>query len=489
MSITTRFAPSPTGYLHIGGLRTALYCYLWAKKNNGKFILRIEDTDRTRFVPGAIESLLKSLESCGINNDEGPQLKNGTLIQQGEKGPYIQSERLPIYQKYIQQLIDEDKAYYCFCTKEELETVREEQLQKGEKPKYNGKCANLTKAEVQKRLENNEPYVIRMHLPKNQNVVFEDAVRGTVSINTDDMDEQVLIKADGFPTYHFAVVIDDHLMGVTDIIRGEEWLVSTPKHILLYDAFGWEHPRFVHLPTVLNTNKKKLSKRDGATNVEEFLDKGYLPEALINYIALLGWSPTEETKEIFSLNELESVFDLKRINKSGAVFDIEKLNWFNAQYIKKMDNSELKPMLLPYLEKAGYVSSETNLAILDYICETVKEKLHLISECCDLLKPIFDCQIDLQSAEIQEVLAYDTNKTLFTALKSQISKTEEVNPENAWTMLKSIQKEYKIKGKSLFMPVRVALTGILHGPDLTHIMAIIGKEKLIERLNNIERYI
>ena len=300
MEVRTRFAPSPTGYLHIGSLRTALYCYLWAKNQNGSYIIRIEDTDQKRYVEGSVENLITSLETCHIIHDEGPIIEDGMIQEIGDYGPYFQSDRLDIYKKYIDILLEKGFAYYCFCTKERLDELREEQKEQGLTPKYDSKCANLSKEEVKEYLAENVPYVIRMKLPKNTEVAFDDLVYGHISINTDDIDEQVLIKADGFPTYHFAVVVDDHEMEISHVIRGEEWLVSTPKHLLLYQAFGWDPPQFAHLPTVLNKNKKKLSKRDGSAAVEDFLKLGYLPEALINYITLLGWSDPEKQRYICS---------------------------------------------------------------------------------------------------------------------------------------------------------------------------------------------
>ena len=311
--IRDRFAPSPTGNVHVGSLRTALYNYLFAKKNNGQFLLRLEDTDRTRYEEGAVENLLDALMVTGVVPDEGLFEEDGKIIQKGDCGPYIQSERLDIYKKYIDQLLENGQAYYCFCTKERLDEVREKQKAAGETPRYDGHCRNLPREEVEARVAAGEPCVIRLKLPEDHVVAFDDAVRGRIEINTNDLDDQVLIKTDGFPTYHFAVVVDDHLMGITHVIRGEEWLPSTPKHVYLYECFGWEQPQYVHLSNILNDDHKKLSKRQGDVSVGDFLKKGYLPEALINFLALLGWSPENE-QEIFSMDELIEAFDLSRIN-------------------------------------------------------------------------------------------------------------------------------------------------------------------------------
>ena len=319
--VRLRFAPSPTGYLHIGGLRTALYNYLYAKQKGGKFLLRIEDTDRTRYVEGAIENLIHELKWAGVEADEGVCLdENGKITEVGECGPYIQSERVEkgIYNKYAEELIEKGYAYYCFCSKERLDDVKNQQKADGKIPRYDGLCRGVSIEDAKKRIANGESYVIRLKLPENRDIVFEDVIKGRITINTNDMDDQVLIKADGFPTYHFAVVVDDHLMGITHIVRGDEWISSTPKHIYLYEALGFEKPIFVHLPTVLNKSGKKLSKRNDDASVEDFRLKGYLPEALINYLALVGWSP-ESNEEILSLDEMIKQFSFDRVSKSGGV--------------------------------------------------------------------------------------------------------------------------------------------------------------------------
>ena len=384
--VRVRFAPSPTGFVHIGSLRTALYNYLFAKKMGGKYILRIEDTDRTRLVDGAIENMLNAMKWAGVNHDEGVMLdENGNIVQKGEYGPYIQSERLDIYKKYIQELLDTGKAYYCFCTKERLDEVREKQKAAGETPRYDGHCRDLTKEEVEAKIAAGEPYVIRLKLPENHVIKFTDLVRGETEFNTNDLDDQVLIKTDGFPTYHFAVVVDDHLMKITHVIRGEEWVSSTPKHVYLYEAFGWEAPKFVHLPNILNKEKKKLSKRQGDVAVEDFKKKGYLPEGLVNYIALVGWSP-EENKEIFSMEELEQAFSIERVSKSGGVFDTEKLNWVNQHYMKDGDDDVLTKLAIPFIVEAGYVTAEEAEEKYDFlksIVSVLKEKLHYVQEITD----------------------------------------------------------------------------------------------------------
>lgn len=372
-TIRVRFAPSPTGSLHVGSLRTALYNYLYARKLDGTFILRIEDTDRARFVPGAAESMIRSLAAMGVTHDEGVFLKGqGTsdkgqgkdlkgypeLTEIGERGPYIQSERLEIYREYAETLVQDGKAYRCFCTAERLETMRAEQVAAKRMPKYDRHCLGLSPEDVAGRLAAGELSVIRMRVEDDREVSFDDLVRGQVTFRTETIDDQVLLKSDGFPTYHLANVVDDHLMEITHVIRAEEWLPSTPKHILLYEAFGWETPAFAHLPLLLNPDRSKLSKRQGDVAAEDYLAKGYLPEALVNFVALLGWNPGEgNTQEIFTQDELVERFELGNVHKAGAVFDLAKLDWMNAEYIKRLSIDELHERAKPFLEAKEWYRS------------------------------------------------------------------------------------------------------------------------------------
>ena len=490
--VRVRFAPSPTGFVHIGSLRTALYNYLFAKKMGGKYILRVEDTDRTRLVDGAIENMLNAMKWAGVNHDEGVMLDdNGNVVQKGEYGPYIQSERLDIYKKYIQELLDNGKAYYCFCTKERLDEVREKQKEAGETPRYDGHCRDLTQEEIDAKIAAGEPYVIRLRLPENHVIKFTDLVRGETEFNTNDLDDQVLIKTDGFPTYHFAVVVDDHLMKITHVIRGEEWVSSTPKHVYLYEAFGWEAPKFVHLPNILNKEKKKLSKRHGDVAVEDFKKKGYLPEGLVNYVALVGWSP-EENKEIFSMEELEQAFSIERVSKSGGVFDTEKLNWVNQHYMKDADDAMLTDLSIPFLVEAGFVTEEEAKEKYDFLkgmVSVLKEKLQYVKEITDHASIFFGDTVELETEECGEFLKLEHIPTLVDALIEKLSNMEVLDEASAKAMLKEIQKEHGIKGKNLFMGSRISLTGQMHGPDLNKIMEVIGKETCLNRLNYVKNNI
>ena len=488
--VRLRFAPSPTGYLHIGGLRTALYNYLFAKHNNGKFILRIEDTDRTRYVEGALENLIESLRWAGIKYDEGVFVEDGKIVQKGEYGPYIQSERLDIYQKYVDELIEKGYAYYCFCSKERLDKVREEQKIKGLIPKYDGLCRSLSIDEAKKKIDNGEEYVVRLKLPPNEDIKFEDLVRGTITINTEDIDDQVLLKSDGYPTYHMAVVVDDHLMGITHIVRGEEWLPSTPKHVYLYEVFGWEKPVYVHLPTVLNKERKKLSKRHGDVAVEDFRKKGYLPEGLINYLALVGWSP-EDNEEILTMEELIDKFSFERVSKTGGIFDKDKLDWVNGHHIRNYDLDKLTKLAIPYLKEAHLIDDKFVEERYDWIktmVETVKENLSNVSEIVDKVDIFFNNEIQPEDDEALSVLKQEHVPDLLNAFKEELENIEEVDEEFAKTVMKKIQKGTGIKGKKLFMPTRVALTGNIHGPELISIIFLLGKQNIIDRIEYVKQH-
>src|SRR3989344_4085400 len=374
--IKTRFAPSPTGFLHVGGLRTALYSYLFAKKNKGKFLLRIEDTDRERYVADGVANILKSLYWADVVPDEGVVLDKEKITQKGKNGPYVQSERLPIYKEYAEKLLEVGHAYYCFCTPERLTQLREQQTAKKLPTGYDGHCLSLDVAESKKRAESGERCVVRLKMPKSGETIFTDMIRGEVRFKNELVDDQVLMKSDGYPTYHFAVVIDDHFMEITHIIRGEEWISSVPKHLQIYKYFGWEVPEMAHLPLLLNPDKSKLSKRQGDVAVEDYMKKGYLPEALVNFVAFLGWNPGTE-KEMYSIEELIADFDLSHVGKTGGVFNLEKLDWYNKQYIKNLNNAQLVEVALPYFKKAGL---KPDLSYLEKVVATEKERIKKLEE-------------------------------------------------------------------------------------------------------------
>ncbi|QIB27168.1 glutamate--tRNA ligase [Caloranaerobacter azorensis] len=487
--VRVRFAPSPTGYLHIGGLRTALYDYIFAKNQGGKYILRIEDTDRTRYVEGAIENLIESLLWAGVVHDEGVFIENGKLVQKGKYGPYIQSERLDIYKKYVDELIEKGHAYYCFCSKERLDKIREEQKSKGLTPRYDGHCRDITIEEAKKRIEAGEEYTVRLKLPPNKDIKFKDLIRGEITINTNDLDDQVLLKSDGFPTYHLAVVVDDHLMKITHIVRGEEWLSSTPKHSFLYEVFGWEQPVYVHLPTVLNKNKKKLSKRHGDVAVGDFRKKGYLPEALVNYLALVGWSP-EDNREILSMEELINEFSFDRVSKTGGVFDIDKLNWINGQYIRKSDVDRITKLAIPHLVEAGFINEDdvkNRYEWIKMIVSALQEKISYISEIVDKAEIFFKDKVEPENEEVVEVLKGEHVSGLIEAFEEELNSIDEIDEEFASSLFKKLQKKTGAKGKNLYMPIRAILTGQLHGPDLVKTILILGKQNILKRIEYVKK--
>ncbi len=487
--VRLRFAPSPTGYVHIGSLRTALYDYLFANQKGGKYILRIEDTDRSRYVEGAVENMVQSLLWAGVKHDEGVFIEDGKLIQKGEYGPYIQSERLDIYKKYIDELIQKGKAYYCFCSKERLDKVREEQKEQGVTPMYDKYCRNSDKTEAESRIKAGEEYTIRLRVPENKDITFEDLVKGNITINTDEIDDQVLIKTDGFPTYHFAVVVDDYLMKITHVVRGDEWLVSTPKQIILYQAFGWKIPEFIHLPTVLNKDKKKLSKRQGDVAVSDFQKKGYLPEALCNYLALVGWSP-EDNQEILTMDEMVKQFSFNRVSKTGGVFDLDKLNWVNGQHIRKSDLDRITKLAIPYLIDKNYITKEDVNKRYDWIkaiIASVQEKISYISEITDKIDIFFKNEIVPENDEAGEMLKKEQVPDLLQALKNEILQIDEVDDEFVNNIFKVLKNKTGIKGKNLFMPTRIVLTGQLHGPDMGNIIKVLGKQNILKRIEYVER--
>ena len=474
-NIRVRFAPSPTGYLHLGGLRTALFNYLYARSCAGKFILRIEDTDRARLVENARENLLDVFDWLGIDFDEGPHIG-------GDCAPYIQSERQEIYREHTQHLLDNGHAYRCFCTSERLEEMRKAQTAAGQNPMYDKKCRNISQAESADRAENEE-FVIRLKMPLQGNITFNDGIRGNVSFAASAVDDQVLVKSDGFPTYHLANVVDDHAMGITDIIRGEEWLTSTPKHVHLYQVFGWNLPRFHHLPLLLNKDRSKLSKRQGDVAVEDYRAKGYLADALINYSALLGWHPVDE-QEFLSRDELIQKFSLHRVGKAGAVFDVDKLNWLNRQHLGRLSEEEFLDIAQDYLPEGFDFISEEGRKILNWLREGI-DKLADIGE---RMKPFFWKWDEPLSREAAEMVKSENAKKVYQAMLALLRDTEEWNTEAFKTAIKQAGKNTGVKGKDLWMSVRAALTGQLHGPDLGVIAGRMGKETFWEYIEKAREY-
>lgn len=484
--VRVRFAPSPTGYMHVGNFRTALYTYLFAKKNKADFILRIEDTDQKRYVQDALEKLIDIVNWAGFEYSEGVFIEDGKVIQKGEFGPYIQSERLDIYKKYADELIEKGKAYYCFCTPERLEQMRNEQTANKQAPMYDKCCLKLSDEKTTERIKRGEKYVIRQKINTEGFTEYNDLIRGSVKIKNDLLDDQVLLKSDGYPTYNFANVIDDHLMGITHVIRGEEYISSTPKYIQLYENFDWEIPEFAHLPLLLNPDKSKLSKRQGDVAVEDYIQKGYLKEAIINFVALLGWNPGEgSTQEIFSIDELIEKFELKKVHKAGAIFDIKKLDWLNAQYIKKMSDEELYKNALPFFEKKDFIiNTSDNKKTEEYLKKVLtveKERLAKFSDVGEENKFFFqDIFYEKELLRWKKNIDSETQKALETARKV----LEEIS-DDSWA-LKNIEEKLleaaADKRGDLLWPLRVALTGAQKSPSPFECAWVLGKEESLKRI-------
>ena len=468
--VRTRFAPSPTGYLHIGGLRTALYGYLFAKKNGGDFILRIEDTDTTRYVDGSVRIIYDTLRDSGIMYDEGPDVG-------GDYGPYVQSERKAIYTEYAKKLVELGGAYYCFCTPERVASLKDEEGN----VRYDKHCLKLSKEEVDKKLAAGEPYVIRQNVPTSGAGSYHDLVYGDISVDYKDIEDGILIKSDGMPTYNFANVIDDHLMGITHVIRGTEYLSSTPKYNLMYDAFGWERPVYIHLPPIMKDAQHKLSKRNGDASYEDFVNKGFVKEAIVNYIALLGWNPKTNVEKM-TLKELVENFSLEGINKSPAIFDETKMKWLSGEYIKEMNEEEFKAHALKFLEKSkafGKYDTDKLLALVRTRIQTFGE----IPEKLDFLEEFGKYDTELFVNEKQKS-SLDTAKTLLPQIKAALEKTVEWNNAALFDALVKFSLDSGIKKQAVLWIARIAITGkSATAGGATEIAELIGKEETLKRID------
>lgn len=479
--VRVRYAPSPTGHLHIGNARTALFNYLFARHHGGKFIIRTEDTDVKRNVEGGEESQLNFLKWLGLEWDEAADIG-------GDYGPYRQMERLDIYQKYVDELLERDLAYECFMTEEELEQEREEQRAKGQIPKYSGAHSNLTAEQIAAfRAEGRKP-AIRFRVPKNRTYTFPDMVRGNISIESSDYGDWVIVKKDGIPTYNFAVVIDDHLMKISHVLRGEEHISNTPRQMMIFDAFGWEAPIYGHMTLILNEERKKLSKRDQhiIQFIEQYKNLGYLPEAMFNFITLLGWSPTGE-EEIFDKDTLIDIFDEKRLSTSAAIFDVKKLQWMNGEYIKKASADTVIDLALPHLIEAGKIAEDADEATSNRAKEIIllyQEQLRYGAEITELTELFFKTEINYDEAA-WEVLKEEQVVEVLQVFADALIHLDEFTAENIKAQMKVTQKETKQRGKKLFMPIRVATTGQMHGPELPKAIELLGKDVVLARLDHV----
>ena len=473
MEVRTRFAPSPTGYMHIGNLRTALYEYLIAKSQGGKFILRIEDTDQERQVEGAVDVIYNTMRMTGLHDDEGPDIG-------GEYGPYVQSERMGMYMDYAKELVEKGEAYYCFCTKERLESLKESNAEGAAFAKYDRHCLGLSKEEVQAKLDAGVPFVIRQKMPDSGTTTFSDVVYGDITVENTELDDQILMKADGFPTYNFANVVDDHLMHITHVVRGSEYLSSTPKYNLLYKAFGWEPPVYVHLPAVMRDAHHKLSKRHGDKSFEDLVREGYVVEAIVNYIALLGWSPSG-TQEIFSLKELEENFDMAGLSKSPAIFDIKKLTWMNSEYLKAMDFDKYYALAEPKLKEA---LGDTDLD-LKKIAALLQKRLETLNDIPGLVE--FFKTLPEYGTELYTHKKMKTNDEIaLSSLEAALPVLENLADWNTTSIhdaLMALVGELGIKNGQLLWPVRTALSGEPTSPGGAMELAdILGKEESLRRI-------
>lgn len=477
--IKVRFAPSPTGPLHIGGARSALFNWLYARRYGGKFIVRIEDTDLERSSKESEENILLSLRWLGLDWDEG-------ITVGGPNGPYRQTERLEIYSRYAAQLLESGLAYKCYCSEEELAAQREAQLASGEMVRYTGKCRELTPAECNRLEEEGRKPVLRFRVPENKLITIDDKVRDKVNFDGAGIGDYIIVKSDGIPTYNFAVVVDDHLMGITHVIRAEEHLSNTPLQILLYEALGWQVPEFAHVSLILGKDRSKMSKRHGATSIEQYRKLGYLPEALVNFLSLLGWSPGTED-EVLTLNQLREQFSLDRVAKSPAVFDLEKLDWLNGYYIRQSSVERIAELALPYLQEAGYlpeILDEDMEKKLKLIALAVKDRIEYMAQFNEQAEVFFvDPTYNNEDSNI--ILAQEQVPLVFQAIMDKLAQYEgEIDEDGAKGLLKKLPKELGLGGKKVYQPLRVGLTGKTSGPELHHLLPVLGTEGVARRLKS-----
>lgn len=478
--VRVRYAPSPTGHLHIGNARTAIFNYLFARHHGGEFIIRIEDTDLKRNIAGGEESQLTYLKWLGVDWDE-------SIDKVGEYGPYRQTERLDIYDKHTARLLESNKAYLCYCNEEELEREREEQSARGETPKYSGRCRNLSDAEREKLAAEGRVPSVRFTVPANRTYTWNDTVKSEISFQSDDFGDFVIVKKDGIPTYNYAVAVDDHLMAITHVLRGEDHITNTPRQLMVYEAFGWTPPEFGHMTLIVNESRKKLSKRDESIIqfIEQYDKLGFLPEALFNFITLLGWSPEGE-QEIFGREQLIEIFNANRLSKSPAVFDTAKLNWINQHYMKQATPERVVELCLPHLKAAGRLSespSEQELVWANALVQLFRDHLRFGAEIVPLSDLFFHDVPELDD-ESKQVMAEATVPTVLAAFRDQVESAGEAGftVENMKALIKAVQTETGVKGKGLFMPIRIALTGQMHGPDLNGTIWLLGRDRVLERL-------
>jgi glutamyl-tRNA synthetase len=471
-NVRVRFAPAPTGLLHIGNARTALFNYIFAKRHGGTFILRIEDTDVARSTETSMDRILEDLQWLGIRWEEGPD-------KGGSAGPYRQSQRLPLYNDYAEQLFREAKAYKCFCSNERLEALRKEQISKGVMPRYDGRCRSLSKAGISKLESEGVRPVLRFQIGKGS-VVFKDLVHGRMHFESEGMGDFIIIRSDGMAAYNFACVIDDHLMHVTHVIRGEDHLSNTPRQILIYQALGWQSPVFAHHPLILGKDRSPLSKRHGATAVSQYREEGFLPEALLNYLVLLGWSPPSG-EEILPLEKIVEDFSLGDVSKSAPIFNRKKLEWLNSHYIRKKEEEPFSELLLPYLEKAGIPIHQIDPNHLTKISAVLKENIVILSQIEEYLGIFFDEKFFFEDGA-KNILLDSGNRETLPLILNVLEASSEITPDNCLSLLSQLEEKTGRKGKDLYAPLRAGITGKMKGPELVKTLPLLGKERIIKRL-------
>lgn len=483
--VRVRFAPSPTGPLHIGGARSALFNYIFARKHQGDFIVRIEDTDLERSSAESEKNILDALRWLGIEWNEG-------ITVGGDYGPYRQTERLELYKQFTRRLLKEGKAYYCYCTEEELEAERQAQLARGENiPRYSGKCRDLTDEDCKRLEAEGRKPTVRFRVPQNQQVIIHDLVRGKVTFDTDNIGDYVIVKSDGIPVYNYACVIDDALMQISHVIRGEEHLSNTPRQLLIYEALDLPKPLYAHVSLILGKDRSKMSKRHGATSIEAYKQAGYLPEALVNFLMLLGWSPPGE-EEILKLDEIVELFSLERVARNPAVFDMDKLRWINATYIRRTSIERLADLAIPHLQRANILGdkvTEEQYAWVKLLVEAVQDRLSYLGEIVDKARVFLEDTVVPENNDTQAVLEEEQVPMVLLAFKKEIicwqEKQASLDITQAKAILKNVTKKTKLKGKKVFMPLRVALTGQMHGAELYYIISLLGVEGCLRRIQQL----
>lgn len=483
-NVRVRFAPSPTGSLHIGGARTALFNLLFARHNNGTFVLRIEDTDTERSTEESTQQIIRSLKWLGLDWDEGPE-------KGGDFGPYFQSQRLELYKEEVDRLLAEGKAYYCYCSPEELSERREAALKAGKPPKYDGRCRNLTPEQRKKFEDEGRPYTIRLKMPEEGQTVVEDLIRGTVVFDNSVLDDLIIVKSNGIPTYNFACVVDDNAMKMTHIIRAEEHLSNTPKQIQTYLALGYEIPKFAHVPMILAPDRSKLSKRHGATSVEEFRDQGYLAESIINYLTLLGWSP-EGTEEIFDMDKAIREFTLERVNKTAAIYDVKKLTWINGHYMRELDLEYITEQTIPFMIKKGIITEEEARDNFDYIKKVVeisRDRAKTLDELADTIAFFFKDVTEYEEKGVKKHFSKENAAKLLTLGAEALEKLEDFTHDKTEETFRNITADMGLKAAEIIHPTRLAITGRTVGPGLFDIIVLLGREKTVERMRKAAQWI